>query len=305
MNPKKIVIDTDCGVDDAVAIMITLASPELAVLGITTVSGNVPLEHVMDNVLRLLTFLGRTEIPVYRGASMPLVERPRHATDIHGRNGLGDVELPPPRMDEQAPRAPEGIVRLARENPGMTLLTLGPLTNVAIALNLYPELVGLISEIVIMGGGIEAGNVTPYAEFNFYADPESMQFVLDSGIPLSVLTWDATLTVVHTEQELAAAGFGDSASGRLFLDLQRLPLSFFEKRRGIRATMLPDPLTAAYLVDRGIARRTLTRGLRMELDRGERRGASVLADGKASNIVLDVDKAGFMRILSRIIGLRP
>jgi purine nucleosidase len=305
MIPKKIVIDTDCGVDDAVAIMIALASPELAVLGITTVAGNVPLEHVMDNVLRLLTFLDRTGIPVYRGASMPLVERPRHATDIHGRNGLGDVELPPPRMSEQAARAPEGIVRLARENPGMTLLTLGPLTNVAIALNLYPELTGLVSEIVIMGGGIEAGNVTPYAEFNFYADPESMQFVLDSGIPLSILTWDATLTVVHTEEELVAAGFGATASGRLFLDLQSLPLSFFEKRRGTRATMLPDPLTAAYLVDRGIARRTLSSGLRMELDRGERRGASVLAGGRASNIVLDVDKAGFMRILSRIVGLKP
>jgi inosine-uridine nucleoside N-ribohydrolase len=306
MSPKKIVIDTDCGVDDAVAIMIALSSAEeLAVLGVTTVSGNVPLEHVLDNVLRLLTFLDRTEIPVYRGASMPLVERPRHATDIHGFNGLGDVELPPPRMSEQAARAPEGIVRLARENPGLTLLTLGPLSNVAIALNLYPELLGLIGEIVIMGGGIETGNVTPFAEFNFYADPESVQFVIDSGIPLSVLTWDATLTVVHTEEELAAAGFGSSASGRLFLDLQRLPFIFFEKRSGKRATMLPDPLTAAYLVDRGIARRTLTSGLRMELDRGERRGASVLADGKPSNIVVDVDKPGFMRILSRVIGLKP
>jgi purine nucleosidase len=305
MNRKKIVIDTDCGVDDAVAIMIALAcAEELAVVGITTVSGNVPLENVLDNVLRLLTFLDRTEIPVYRGASMPLVEKPRHATEIHGRNGLGDVELPLPRMREQDARAPEGIVRLARENPGLTLLTLGPLTNVAIALNLYPELPGLISEIVIMGGAIETGNVTPHAEFNFYADPESVQFVFDCGIPLSVLTWDATLTVVHTEQELAAAGFGGSASGRLFLELQRLPFNFHQKRSGTRATMLPDPLAAAYLVDRGIARRTITSGLRMELDRGERRGASVLAGGSAANIVLDVDKPGFMRILSRVIGLR-
>jgi purine nucleosidase len=305
MKPKKIVVDTDCGVDDAVAIMIALASPELEVLGITTVAGNVPLENVIDNVLRLLSFLDRTDIPVFRGASMPLVERPRHATEIHGTNGLGDVQLPPARMKEQAARAPEGLVRLARENPGLTLLTLGPLTNVAIALNLYPELGRLIEEIVIMGGGIETGNVTPFAEFNFFADPESMQFVIDSGIPLSILTWDATLTVVHTEAELTAAGFTDSASGRLFLDLQQLPLSFFEKRRGVRATMLPDPLTAAYLVDRGIARKTVRSGLRMELDRGERRGASVLSQGRQSNIVLDVDKAGFMEILSRIKGLRP
>jgi purine nucleosidase len=304
MKANKIVIDTDCGVDDAVAIMIALASPELAVLGITTVSGNVPLENVLDNVLRLLSFLDRTEIPVFRGASRPLVEKPRHAPDIHGRNGLGNVELPAPRMREQAVRAPQAILNLARENPGLTLLTLGPLTNVAIALNLYPELVGLIGEIVAMGGGVEKGNVTPFAEFNFYADPESVQFVLDCGIPLSVLTWDATLTVVHSEEELAAAGFGDTASGRLFLELQRLPMAFFEKLRGTRMTMLPDPLTAAYLIDRGIARKTIRSGLRMELDRGERRGASVLAEGPASNIILDVDKAAFMRILTRIIGLR-
>ena len=305
MTPKKIVIDTDCGVDDAVAIMIALASPELAVCGITTVSGNVPLDHVMENVLRLLSFLDRTDIPVFRGASLPLVERPRHVTDIHGMNGLGNVELPPPRMVEQAARAPEAIARLARDNPGLTLLTLGPLTNVAIAVNLYPDLKGRIGEIVAMGGGVEAGNVTPFAEFNFYADPESVQFVLDSGIPLSVLTWDATLTVVHTEEELAAAGFAGSASGRLFLDLQKLPFSYFEKLHGTRSTMLPDPLTAAYLVDRGIARRTIRSGLRMELDRGERRGASVLAEGQEANIVLSVDKAGFMKLLSRVIALRP
>jgi purine nucleosidase len=299
------VIDTDCGVDDAVAIMIALASPELEVCGITTVSGNVPLDHVLENVLRLLSFLDRTDIPVYRGASLPLVERLRHATDIHGMNGLGNVELPPPRMAEQAARAPEAISRLAKENPGLTLLTLGPLTNVAIAVNLYPDLKGRIGEIVAMGGGVESGNVTPFAEFNFYADPESVQFVLDSGIPLSVLTWDATLTVVHTEEELAAAGFAGSASGRLFLELQKLPLSYFEKLHGARSTMLPDPLTVAYLVDRGIARRTIRSGLRMELDRGERRGAVVLAGGQEANIVLSVDKAGFMRILSRVIGLRP
>ena len=305
MTPKKIVIDTDCGVDDAVAIMIALASPELEVCGITTVSGNVPLEHVMENVLRLLSFLDRTDIPVFRGASLPLVERLRHATDIHGMNGLGTVELPPPRMTEQAVRAPEAISRLARENPGITLLTLGPLTNVAIAVNLYPDLKGRIGEIVAMGGGVESGNVTRFAEFNFYADPESVQFVLDSKIPLSLLTWDATLTVVHTEEELAAAGFAGSASGRLLLELQKLPFSYFEKLHGARSTMLPDPLTAAYLVDRGIARRTIRSGLRMELDRGERRGASVLAEGQDVNIVLSVDKAGFMKLLSRVIALRP
>ena len=175
----------------------------------------------------------------------------------------------------------------------------------AIALNLYPELGRLIGEIVTMGGGIEAGNVTPYAEFNFFADPR-----IDS--------------VRHRQRDPPEhPHLGRHADGRpyrrgacrrrirrerlraAFLELQQLPLSFFEKRRGIRATMLPDPLTAAYLVDRGIARRTVKSGLRMELDRGERRGASVLSQGRESNIVLDVDKARFMAVLSRIKGLRP
>lgn len=107
MSPKKVLIDTDCGVDDAIAIMIALASPaEVSVLGITTVSGNVPLANVMDNVLRLLSFLGRTEIPVFRGASRPLVEPRHHAPDVHGANGLGGVELPAPRIVEQRERAP-------------------------------------------------------------------------------------------------------------------------------------------------------------------------------------------------------
>ena len=230
MSPKKVLIDTDCGVDDAIAIMIALASPaEVSVLGITTVSGNVPLANVMDNVLRLLSFLGRTEIPVFRGASRPLVEPLHHAPDVHGANGLGGVELPAPRIVEQRERAPEGIARIASENLGLTLLTLGPLTNIAIALNLYPELKGQIAEIVAMGGAVEKGNVTRFAEFNFHADPEAVQSVLDSGIPLSLLTWDTTLTVAHTEAELEALGLKKTASGKLVLDLQQTVFRFIEK----------------------------------------------------------------------------
>ena len=141
MSAKKVLIDTDCGVDDAIAIMIALASPaEVSLLGITTVSGNVALANVVDNVLRLLSYLDRTDIPVFRGASRPLVEPPHYASDVHGANGFGGVEMPPARVGEQRERAPEGIARFAYENPGLTLLTLGPLTNIARSLNLYPEL---------------------------------------------------------------------------------------------------------------------------------------------------------------------
>jgi purine nucleosidase len=305
MSAKNVVIDTDCGVDDAIAIMIALASPaEVSVAGITTVSGNVPLPNVMENVLRLLSFLGRTEIPVFRGASRPLVEPPHHASDVHGKNGLGDVELPAARMTEQRERAPEGMARLARENPGLTLLTLGPLTNIAMTLNLYPELKGLIAEIVAMGGAVETGNVTRFAEFNFYADPESVQSVLDAGIPVSLLTWDATLKVAHTEAELEVLGMKKSASGRLVLDMQQVLFGYIEKWRGARATMLPDPLAAAWLVDPRIAKTLTPTGMRMELGQNAMRGASVTQRGDGVKLILDIDKSEFDRILTRVIGLK-
>ena len=305
MSARKVLIDTDCGVDDAIAIMMALASPEeLEVLGITTVSGNVPLDHVVDNVLRVLTFVDRTGIPVFRGASMPLVEPPFYATDVHGGNGLGGVELPAPVFAEQKERAPEGVASLARQNPGLTLLTLGPLTNIAIAVNLYPELKELIGGIVAMGGATETGNVTRFAEFNFYADPESVQCVLDSGIPLSLLTWDATLGVVHTEAELIALGFKSSASGRLALDIQEVLFGYIEKARGARATMLPDPLAAACLIDPSISRKTVRTGLRMELGQNSLRGASITQRGDAVRLFLDIDKPGFDRILTRVIALK-
>ena len=305
MERKRIVIDTDCGVDDAIAIMICFASPEVEVLGITTVAGNVGLDHVVDNVLRLLTFTGRQRVPVYRGASRPLVAAVKGAEDIHGANGFGNVIIPEARARERAERAPQALHALAQAHPGLTLLTLGPLTNVAMALSLYPDLPRFIGEIVAMGGAIETGNVTPRAEFNFYADPEAVQIVLDTRIPLSLLTWDATLTCVHTEEELTAAGFGSTASGRLFLDLQKIVFAYFERMRGSRATMLPDPLAAAYLVEPGIVRTARRMGLRMELAPGELRGASVPDEaGAPVNVLLDVDKSAFMNVLSRIVALK-
>lgn len=304
MSARKVLIDTDCGIDDAVAIMIALASPELEVVGITTVSGNVPLVRVIDNVTRLLSFLDRTDIPVFRGASGALVERTHRAEGIHGANGLGGVELPPARIAEQEERALAAIFRLARENPGLTLLTLGPLSNIAMAVNLYPELKELVGEIVAMGGAIETGNATRFAEFNFFADPESVQYVIDTGIPLSVVTWDATLSVIHTQEDLAGMGFHASASGRLFLELQKVPFAYIAKVYGVNGIFLPDPLTAAYLVDPGVATKVITGGLRMELNQGTLRGASVRWEERRLAIVLEIDKSRFDAILCRIIALK-
>lgn len=316
---RKILIDTDCGIDDAAAIMIALASPRVEVVGITTVSGNVALEQVTDNVRRLLAFLGREGIPVLPGASRPLVEPP-HPADIHGPDGLGGVELPPagvtggageepaglPEERERAPgdlRAPEGMARIARQNPGLTLVALGPLTNLAIALNLYPELAGLVGEAVVMGGALQAGNVTRFAEYNFWADPEAAEAVLQSSLPLTIVPWDTCLKVSCTEEELRRLGLGASRSGRLLLDLQARLLDFMEKFYGRRAVILPDPLAMACAVEPGIARRTVWGNLRMELNRTTMRGASVSVEGERLRLVLEIDNEGFTHILKSVIEL--
>ena len=298
---KKLLIDTDCGVDDAVAIALALSHPRLEVLGVTTVNGNVGVRQVTDNVLRLLPFLGRGDVPVYRGASRPLIAEPHHAVGVHGRNGLGDVELPDAGKEVQAEGAPDGMLRLARANRGLTLVALGPLTNVAIALNLYPELEEMLGEIVSMGGAFERGNVSPYAEFNYYADPESVQVVLDSRVPLTVVPWDAAVKTAHTEEEIRNLGLGESRAGRLLLDMHQPLFSYIEKVYGSRVTMLPDALAMAWVAEPAIALAEGSGNLKMEPTGSQRRGASVREPGGRARMVMEIDKPGFQRVL---LGIR-
>jgi purine nucleosidase len=300
---KKVVIDTDCGVDDAVAIMIALAHGELEVLGLTTVNGNVGVKQVTENVLRLLPVLGREDIPVYRGASRPLIAQPHHASGVHGRNGLGDVELPDAGKKIEDAGAADGLARLARENPGLTLVALGPLTNVAIALNLYPELEELLGEIVSMGGAIGRGNVTPYAEFNYYADPESVRVVLDSAVPVTVVPWDAAVKMAHSEEEIRALGPEDNRVWKLLLDMHQPLFSYIEKVFGARAAMFSDPIAMAYIVDATIVREQVMGNLKMEPTGSPRRGASVLENGARATLITEIDKAGFQSILLEIRNL--
>jgi purine nucleosidase len=308
----RVLIDTDCGVDDAVALLIALASPEIEILGVTTVSGNVGVGQVTDNVLRLLAHFERREIPVYRGASRALVEPPRRAAGIHGENGLGGVFLPEADQKAEAASAPEAMVRTARAYPGLTLVTLGPLTNAAIALNLYPEIKELLGEVVVMGGALERGNVTPYAEFNFFADPEAVQIVLESGVPMTIVTWDAALRAMFTEKELRGLGFEHSPAGRLMLEMEACSLDYLERIHGRRMVALPDPLTVAWLVEPAAAVSMMETGMRVELAPGPRRGASSVVERASApgehagalerrvRVVTEIDKDKFTDILLRI-----
>ena len=217
---QKLIIDTDCGIDDAVAIMMALAHSDVEVIGITTVSGNVDVAQVTENVLRLLAYFDRSDIPVYHGASHALLQGAVRAAGVHGENGLGGVELPATTAAPRPETAPVGLVELLRTNPDATVVTLGPMTNFAMSLNLYPDAASLIGRLVAMGGGIEVGNVTRFAEFNFYADPEAVQFVLDRGLPMEVVPWDACIEHELSRDDLTAVGLRDGRGAELFFRLQ-------------------------------------------------------------------------------------
>jgi inosine-uridine nucleoside N-ribohydrolase len=201
-TPSRVVIDTDPGVDDAFALLLAMRSPELKIEAITAVAGNVPLELTLPNALRMVEIAGRTDIPVAAGAKAPLFRRLVTATYAHGENGLGGAVFPEPTIKPVAEPAADLIRSIVRKYPKeVTLITVGPLTNVAAALNDDAGLAALVRGVVMMGGSLSGGNITPAAEFNVYVDPEAARIVFQSGIPVTMVGLDVTrktsLTVKH------------------------------------------------------------------------------------------------------------
>jgi purine nucleosidase len=202
--PQPIIIDTDPGIDDAVAILLALASPELDLLGLVTVAGNVPLAATTRNALAVLELAGRPEIPVYAGCPRPLALDALAAERSHGTGGLGDLVLPEPARSAQSEHGVLWLIETLRQAaPGsVTLCALGPLTNVATALVMAPEIARGVARLVLMGGGTR-GNVTAAAEFNIHADPQAAAIVVASGLPITMVPLDVTLTVRSTPERLA------------------------------------------------------------------------------------------------------
>jgi pyrimidine-specific ribonucleoside hydrolase len=219
-GPFRVIIDTDPGVDDALALLLAMRSPELKIEAITPVAGNVPLDLTLPNALRLVEIAGRTDIPVAAGARAPLVRRLVTATYAHGENGLGGAVFPDPTTKSVATPAAELIREIVRKYPGeVTLITIGPLTNIATALNSDPELAGMVRALVMMGGSLSGGNITPAAEFNVYVDPEAARIVFQSGIPVTMVGLDVTrrasLTEEHVRTLEAAQNPVSQAAGKI------------------------------------------------------------------------------------------
>jgi pyrimidine-specific ribonucleoside hydrolase len=255
-KPRRIIIDTDPGIDDAMAIFLALRSPELKVEAITPVAGNVPLDLTLPNALRLVEIAGRTDIPVAAGASHPLVRRLATAGHVHGVNGLAGVEFPEPKIKPIHETAPEIIRRIVRDNPGeITIVAVGPLTDVALALRADPELASMIPAIAIMGGSLSGGNMTPAAEFNLYVDPEAARIVFDANIPLTMVGLDVTRNCLVNEQHIkqleAANNPVSQAAGKI------LRATYERMRHGGEVTdiALHDALAVASLIDHDVITR--------------------------------------------------
>jgi inosine-uridine nucleoside N-ribohydrolase len=246
---RAVIIDTDPGVDDAFALLLAMRSSELKVLAVTAVAGNVPLDVTLPNALRLVEIADRPDIPVAGGASSPLIRKLVTASYAHGNNGLAGVEFPAARLKPVKEPASDLICRLVRENANnICIIGIGPLTNIALALRQDLGIASMVSSIVLMGGSLSGGNVTPAAEFNFYVDPEAASIVFGSGIPIRMIGLDVTrkveLTERHVEELRAGKGRVSEAAARIAEAVMKM----HRKADSVRGPNLHDPLAVSSLI---------------------------------------------------------
>ncbi len=250
--PRKIIIDTDPGQDDAVAILLALASPEeIEVLGITAVAGNVPLELTAKNARIVCELAGHTDIPVYAGCDRPLNRPLVTAEHVHGKTGLDGPVLPDPEMPLAEGHAVDFIIDTLRAHePGtVTLCPLGPLTNIATAFQKAPDFVGRVQEIVLMGGAyFEVGNITPAAEFNIHVDPEAADIVFKCGRPIVVMSLDVTHKALVTKPRNDAFRALGNKAGVAVAEMTDFFERFDKNKYGSEGAPLHDPCVTAYLI---------------------------------------------------------
>ena len=242
MARTRLIIDTDPGVDDAVAILLALASEELEVLALTSVAGNVDVDKTTLNARRLLDLAGRADVLVARGCAAPLVGELDDAGDVHGLDGLGDIEWPDPVTPESPEHAVDLIARLANEGP-LTIAAIGPLTNLAVLLARYPGIESRVERVVIMGGSSFAGNVTAAAEFNIWCDPEAAARVLSGAWPITLMPLDLTHQATLGDEDLDyLRGLGTEVGRRTAAILEPYA-AYHDQWYGNRDVIMHDAMT--------------------------------------------------------------
>jgi purine nucleosidase len=276
-NPRKLLIDTDTASDDAVALIMALRSPDVSVLAITVVAGNVPVEQATQNALYTVELCAST-VPVFSGAAGPLIRPLEDAVWFHGRDGLGDHGYQPAAPTAAAGFAVDAIVRAVAGNPGIEIITLGPLTNLALALQRWPQLAANVSRCVVMGGApCCEGNVTPAAEFNFWVDPEAARVVLRSQLPIELVGWQlsrgtAVVNAAEMEEILALR----TSFGNFAIQSNSTAATAYNTQTGEQGIALPDPVAMALLLDPQLALISSSHYMDVQVDSGITRGMSVV-----------------------------
>ncbi|WP_017779589.1 pyrimidine-specific ribonucleoside hydrolase RihA [Aeromonas dhakensis] len=299
-----VILDCDPGHDDAIALILALASPELKVLAVTTSAGNQTPDKTLNNALRILTLLGRDDIPVATGAPKPLARELIIADNVHGESGLDGPKLPDPAFAPVAMTALELMAKCLRESPEpVTLVPTGPLTNIALLLAAHPELKQKIARIVLMGGAAGAGNWTPAAEFNIYVDPEAADMVFKSGLPITMCGLDVTHQAQVMDEDIERVRAITNPVAQCVAGL----LDFFmiyhrDPKWGFAGAPLHDPCTIAWLLAPA-----LFHGVECRVDietGGTHTSGMTVVDrygltGKAANalVLLGLDRAGFIDLL--------
>jgi purine nucleosidase len=311
MTAHSIIHDCDPGVDDAVALLLALASPqEIELLGISVVAGNVGLDACVANAGKICELAGRRDIPIYAGCARPILKAPLSASHVHGDNGIGGIVLAPPTIPLQPRHAVDFIIDTlkARDDIDITLCPTGPLTNIALALIKAPEIAPRIREIVLMGGAMNGGNVTPVAEFNFHVDPHAARVVFESGVPIVMFGLNLTQRVLSTAARIAAIRALKSPLSAFVADILDAMSNRQIEHQGDNP--LHDPNVIMYLI-----RPDLYAGkdcfVEIITDPRTLAGQSVVdwrgKMGRAANakVIDEVDADGFYRVLTERLGRFP
>jgi purine nucleosidase len=275
--PRDFLIDTDVASDDAVALIMALSAPEVRVVAITTVAGNVEVQQATRNALHTVELCG-AKVPVFSGADKPLLRPHQNATWFHGNDGLGDHNYPPPHQSQGDVHAVDAIVEAIQANPGLVLVTLGPLTNVALALSKHPEIAAKVGRCVVMGGApCCEGNVTPAAEYNIWVDPEAARIVFLSDLPVELVGWHVSRgEAVLDEADITRIQEFNNERARFAIECNSRAREAYMEQTGEDGISLPDPIAMSIALDPSIGTQWSTHHVDVETHSELTRGMTLV-----------------------------